>query len=297
MTPTSETVPIGGNSIGWHVWQHKSSTTSPGPLVIVYHGFLAHGRYPTVRYAAELCASQLEGATVVAPDMPGHGDSDGPPGYLPSATALITSFGQGVLQTARDRFGASRPILLVGSSMGGTIALQVALREAAGAVAGVVLLAPMLKLSVSDLEWNLLSGLAALIPTWQVIPSSSTSADKQHRDPVKREECESDAHAVKGGKIRVASALTCVTLAKTAVQGVDDDDATKWSNFPLWIGVADEDVVVDKEGSFDLHKMVQAAGGSSTMSVYPALHGLLCEPLPLYDQITKDMIAWMKERV
>jgi acylglycerol lipase len=292
MTPTSETVPIGGNSIGWHVWQSKAST--PGPLVVVYHGFLAHGQYPTVRYAAELCASQLEGATVVAPDMPGHGDSDGPRGYLPSATALITSFGQGVLQTARDRFGASRPILLVGSSMGGTIALQVALREAAGAVAGVVLLAPMLKLSVSDLEWSLLSGLAAVIPTWQVIPSSSTSADKQYRDAAKREECETDAHTVKGGKIRVASALTCVELAKTAVKGVD---AVKWSHFPLWIGVADEDVVVDKEGSFDLHKMVQAAGGSSTMAVYPALHGLLCEPLPLYSQITKDMIHWMKARV
>lgn len=303
MEPSSEKVKIGTQEIGWHVWQSSSSSNSndDGPLIIVFHGFLAHGRYPTVRFAAELCAAQLTSSTIVAADMPGHGSSDGPRGYLPGgADGLITQFGQEVLQMARAKYAANnnRKIVLLGSSMGGTIALQVALREPAGSIAGVVLLAPMLKLSVSSVEEFALQCLAMLTPEWQIIPSSSTSSEKQYRDATKRKECDEDPYTVKTSKIRVGSALTCVQLARTATQtNADDDSSLQWTKFPVWNGVADQDVVVDKTGSLELHDLMVAAGGSSTQKVYPALHGLLCEPSPLYDEITKDMISWIKERL
>ena len=248
MKPISEKIKLGSQEIGWHVWQKDASNTVEGPLVIVFHGFLAHGAYPTVRYAAELCAQSLPGSIVVAADMPGHGTSDGPRGYLPGgAEGLIKNFGVPVFETAREKYGQkNRKIFLLGSSMGGTIALQVALREPAGAIAGVCLLAPMLKLKVSALEEHALGFLSMMIPQWHVIPSSSTSADKQYRDPSKRAECESDSLTVKTSKICAGSALTCVQLARTAMEGVEDSAFTK---FPVWIGIADEDVVVDKTGS------------------------------------------------
>ena len=290
--------------IGWHVWQNTqghddttNSTRGDGPLVIVFHGFLAHGTYPTVRYAAELCAERLPGAIVVAADMPGHGLSDGPRGYLAGgATGLMEKFGLPVLDAARNKYNGDgrRKIFLLGSSMGGTIAWQVALREPAGAIAGVCLLAPMLKLKVSAIEEQALGLLSLMIPTWNVIPSSSTSAEKQYRDTEKRAECENDSLTVKTTKICPASALTCVQLARTAL---NNEDGAALQKFPVWIGIADEDVVVDKTGSFDLQQKILAAGGAVTAPVYPALHGLLCEPSPLYDQITHDLLTWMKEQL
>eukprot|EP00977_Amphora_coffeiformis_P021442 scaffold9324_cov144-Amphora_coffeaeformis.AAC.2 len=315
MKPISEKIKLGQQEIGWHVWQptddastttttttSKNNDNTKGPLVIVFHGFLAHGTYPTVRYAAELCATSLPGSTIVAADMPGHGLSDGPRGYLAGGTAesLIQTFGMPVLQHARTKYGhEGRKIFLLGSSMGGTIALQVALREPAGAIAGVCLLAPMLKLKVSALEEQALGVLAMIIPQWNVIPSSSTSAEKQYRDPEKRAECENDALTVKTSKICPASALTCVQLARTALTPKDDgdDNDSAFQKFPLWIGIADEDVVVDKTGSLDLQAKVQSVGGRVTAPVYPALHGLLCEPSPLYDQITNDLLTWIREQL
>ena len=312
MEPKSEKVKFGSQEIGWHVWQQHTDdddAAATGPLIILFHGFLAHGRYPTVRYAAELCATHLAGCTVVAADMPGHGTSDGLRGYLSGAPGLVTNFGCQVLATARQKYDpqGQRKVFLMGSSMGGTIALQVALAEpptttpsSSSSIAGVVLLAPMLKLNVSTLEAYALQGLAALVPTWQIIPSSSTSAEKQYRDADKRAACETDALAIQGSKIRVGSAWTCVQLARTILPtaGVGNDDvSSRWTQFPVWNGVADQDVVVDKQGSFELDTMIREAGGSSTMVVYPALHGLLCEPPPLFDQITNDILKWIKERL
>lgn len=297
MEPTSTTVALGGQEIGWHVWHADDAKTTTAPLLVIFHGFLAHARYPTVRYAAEILVGHLPGATVVAADMPGHGISKGLRGYLPCGADELIHFGHAVLAKARelyDNHNKKRPIFLVGSSMGGTIAWNIALKEPAGVIAGVVLLAPMMKLNVSTLEQGALSALALLVPTWQVIPSSSTNSEKQYRDEKKRKECDNDQLTISGSKIRVGSAYTCVQLAQTATQIDDEQQLTK---FPVWMGVADQDVVVDKAGSLQLHERITTAGGASTLAVYPALHGLLCEPSPLYDQIAGDLLAWVKEKI
>lgn len=172
--------------------------------------------------------------------------------------------------------------------MGGTIALAVSQKLP---VAGVVLLAPMLKLSVSSIERTLLSGLATLTPTWQIIPSSSTSAEQQYRDPVKRKECEDDEYTKRNassGRIRVGSACTCVELAHQMQSTFDE------IRVPFLVLMADEDVVVKNQGSLDL--MERAPSEDKTMKRYPALHGLLCEPKPLVDEIEKEMVEWMQAR-
>lgn len=86
-------------------------------------------------------------------------------------------------------------------------------------MAGVVLLAPMLALDVATPLRHILYGIACMpiVSTALLIPSSSTSAEKQYRDGAKRKECEDDPLAVNtGGKIRPASASTCVELANVS---------------------------------------------------------------------------------
>lgn len=304
------TINLQGQKCALHTWEASSpssSSTPPRGVCVIYHGFLAHGRYPTVRYAAELLASN--GFTVVAADLPGHGASPGMRGYLDGADHLVqcglavAEHGAALCRSSSSSGGNSEnplPLFLVGSSMGGTIALTVALELSKKqknsllpeAVSGVVLLAPMLALDVATPLRHILYGIACIpmLSTALLIPSSSTSAEKQYRDDAKRKECEDDPLAVNtGGKIRPASASTCVELANGVVA-----ERLHEISVPFFCLVAKEDVVVDNSGSYRL--MEQAASSDKTLKSYDALHGLLCEPKPLIDEIHRDILNWLEER-
>lgn len=261
---------------------------------MIFHGFGAHGKYPTVRYAAEKLAA--EKYIVVAPDMPGHGLSGGLKGYISSAPSFLQA-GVDIAQQSKEKYAAKcgGKFFLLGSSMGGTISLAVAqkmtnlAKEGEAALTGVVLLAPMLMLSVGTPVRYLLSSLALLpgISTMALIPSSSTSPDQQYRDAEKRKECADDTLSV-SGNMRVGSASACVEMAAHIQSQFASIEV------PFLCMVADEDVVVKNQGSFDL--MEQSPSQDKTMKRYPALHGLLCEPKPLVDTVQNEMLEWMDSK-
>ena len=253
----------------------------------------------------------------MAADLPGHGASPGMRGYLDGADHLVkcglavAEHGAALCRSSSTS-GNPLPLFLVGSSMGGTIALAVALElskkqknkkgendsssndddSLLPEVAGVVLLAPMLALDVATPLRHILYGIACMpvVSTALLIPSSSTSAEKQYRDDAKRKECEDDPLAVNtGGKIRPASASTCVELANGVVA-----ERLHEVSVPFLCLVAKEDVVVDNSGSYRL--MEQAASNDKILKSYDALHGLLCEPQPLIDEIHGDILDWLAER-
>ena len=312
--PTSQTVRLNDFDFVLHIWNNSSSSATASPsskgLVIVFHGFLSHGRYPTVRYVAELLAQN--NYTVVAPDLRGHGASPGLCGYLPSRDILLDD-GVAIVQYCQTQLfleAAQRCCFLIGSSMGGTIALSVAQRISASSsttaptntttrstvvpLTGIVLLAPMLQLSVSAPARAVLRALANVVPTWAVIPSKSSDPTLQYRDAQKLQECIDDPYRASGspnGRIRVASAYTCVELA----QDWRSDTATASITTPFLVLVADQDVVVQSQGSIDLWEQAPAAT-DKTLKRYPALHGLLCEPSPLVDTIQQDLLEWILAR-
>jgi alpha-beta hydrolase superfamily lysophospholipase len=279
--PEYQLISINGKDLCLHVW---TPAIPPRALCVVYHGFLAHGLYPTVRFAAELLVET--GFKVMAADLPGHGSSPGLRGYIESAESCIEDC-VAIAEYAQSVNPTMDGVFLVGSSMGGTLALSVA--QLVKNVQGVVLLAPMLRLSVSDIAGRLLSMLSMVGPTWQIIPSSSTNIASQYRDPQKRKECEEDTLLTKSSYIRVGSASTCVNLVKLSEQNVDKVEC------PILVAVADEDVVVDPQGSIAFYEACPSK--DKTLKRYAALHGLLCEPAPLVDEITKDIKEWLVARV
>jgi alpha-beta hydrolase superfamily lysophospholipase len=289
ITPTSQTVNLNGTGLCVHTW--KPDHDEVKGVVVIFHGFLAHGLYPTVRYAAELLSGS-DNYGVVAVDFRGHGQSPGLRGYLPGRDVLIED-GVAIAKYAQSQYNKdgdkNKKCFLLGSSMGGTIALNVAqAMKDDGSIAGVALLAPMLQLSVSAPARSLLWALSYVLPTWQVIPSSSSNAEKQYRDATKRKECEDDEFTTHGGKICVGSASTCVELASC----IQDQFASITT--PFLVLVADEDLIVNNQGSIDLYEKSPAA--DKTMKRYPALHGLLCEPSPLVETIHADLLEWIRAR-
>ena len=296
-------VSIRGTQCYFHRWD-ASDSSNPNALIVLYHGFGAHGAYPTVRYAAEFFSQA--GYAVVAFDFPGHGRSEGMQGYLKSSNDLIED-GVVMAKYASSLYGRSNqecnnetiPLVLCGSSMGGAIALLVAQRlnqisekrnNDPLAMPFVILMAPMLKLNVTSLELAALNLLAYVAPEAQLIPSNATESKNQYRDQVKRRECENDSLcSPPGTKIRVASALTCIhtTLNVSMV-------CENFQN-PYFLLIADEDVVVKNEGAEDFHR--KNASEDRTKMNYPALHGLLCEPSPLFDKIKTDILTWLEKRI
>lgn len=288
---TNDSLTIRGLKCHVHKWNLDPKVT-PKALAIVFHGFLAHGAYPTVRYAAEVLAEA--GYAVLAVDLPGHGKSEGSRGYVSSAETLVDD-GAAIVTFAESLYSNESkcpPVFLVGSSMGGAIALSVAQKlppTSSIDIKGVVLLAPMLKLNVSSVERTALQFLSFLVPNVGLIPSSATDDTKQYRDPNKLKECAEDILTVSGSHLKVASALSCVDITLNLRKSFSEIKC------PFLLMLADEDVVVKNEGSEELFE--KSPSTDKTKKHYAALHGLLCEPSPLFDEIKRDILQWVGDRV
>lgn len=209
------------------------------------------------------------------------------PGHLESAETVISS-GVAVVQHAQSSYPSMEKLFLIGSSMGGSVASSVANALAPKmTAAGMVLLAPVLKLKVSTIEGCFLSGLSMVLPSVPLIPSSATDAKKQHREASEREECEKDELTC-SGKLRPGTARTLVDITS------ETQKQFKSINCPFLLMIADEDVAVKNDGAEDLFQ--QSASEDKTKKHCAALHGLLCEPSPLFDEIKSDVLSWMMER-
>jgi len=360
-TYTTSYVTLRGTKCYRHIWEPSSNdnsndsgnsmksetkTSKSNGLVVLYHGFLAHGAYPTVRYAAEfLAAAHLGNYTVVSYDFPGHGLSAGLAGYLPNADELIAvgvAMVENAQQSTQQHPDPDVPLILCGSSMGGTIALAVAhtVTQQQGAAAAtastskqptpkpplVILMAPMLQLKVSSLERFGLQCLALVAPTVKLIPSNATDLTQQYRDAHKRQECADDTATVAAAQAAVraaasasASESTTNTTCTDSLSMSDSTDATSNKNIrvgsaltcvdltwqivaecanitvPYLVSVADEDVVVQNTGAEYFH--THNAATDRTLLHYPALHGILCEPAPLFATIQADILQWLAQRV
>ena len=151
----------------------------PARLVVLVHGYGEHiGRYEHV--ADALVA---RGSTVVGPDHVGHGRSDGEPALVADFEPVVDDL-RAVVQDAR----AELPVVMVGHSMGGLIAIRYAQRHRDD-LAGLVLTGPAVGLGPVFEEW-----LAAPEP-----PSDPIDVATLSRDPAVGEAYAADPLVWHGG--------------------------------------------------------------------------------------------------
>ena len=131
----------------------------PRALVAVAHGLGEHsGRYAAL--AADLVQARL---SVVALDLPGHGEAPGPRGDIPSWEALRDHIVPAMFTALRGLPGQppALPTVLFGHSMGGLLALDYALAHPKTLVA-VAASAPALRVTMPP-WWKLALGHAARV--------------------------------------------------------------------------------------------------------------------------------------
>jgi alpha-beta hydrolase superfamily lysophospholipase len=161
------------------VYVRRWRAEKPSRVVVLVHGYAEHiGRYEHV--AESLVA---RGSTVVGPDHIGHGRSDGERALIPSFELIVDDL-RAVAQETRGEL----PLVMIGHSMGGLIAIRYAQRYRDD-LAGLVLSGPAVGLGPVLEEW-----LAA-----PQLPSDPIDVATLSRDPTVGEAYAADPLVWHGG--------------------------------------------------------------------------------------------------
>jgi alpha-beta hydrolase superfamily lysophospholipase len=169
----SESTSIGG------VYVRRWPADEPARLVVLVHGYGEH----IGRYAHVAAALARRGATVVGPDHVGHGQSPGERALVEDFEPVVDHL-RAVVQDTRGDL----PVVMVGHSMGGLIAVRYAQRHRDD-LAGLVLSGPAV-------------GLGPVFEEWLAAPellSQPIDVDTLSRDPAVGEAYAADELVYHGG--------------------------------------------------------------------------------------------------
>ncbi|MGH7741579.1 MAG: lysophospholipase [Candidatus Eiseniibacteriota bacterium] len=251
---------------------------SPRALVGLVHGLGEHsGRYAAL--AEQLVRARF---TAVALDLPGHGETPGARGDIPSWSQMIDAVIPALFTASRGLPGQPMelPHLLLGHSMGGLIALDFALAHPRSLLA-VVATGPALK-SWPPPRWKLaLAALARAVAPGAGFPSgldeSGISSDPEvlaarASDPLVHDRISPRAYfALAAAQRRVMAKAPRLQVPALIVQGAADR-------------------VIDPHGALEFTGFAPHAM-ARLVTVKDAYHEVLNEPSRL--ATIRDIIAWL----
>jgi acylglycerol lipase len=245
-------------------------------VVVVVHGLMDHGsRYAD--FAASLVAG---GFAVYAPDLRGHGHSEGIRVYVDSFEEYLDDLDLFVKLVQAKEPG--KPVFVFGHSMGGAIATLYTIRKSPK-LAGLVLSAAALRADVSGFKvfgTGLVAGLSPKAGVFQL------DVHDFSRDPIVVNTGLADPLVYQGA----APARTTKELL-----GAIDDIGKQMEavTVPLLILHGTADRVTPPGGSEELYARAKSA--DKKIDLYPGLfHDLLHEPERA--KVTADIVDWVARR-
>lgn len=147
--------------------------TFPRAVLLVVHGLAEHGG----RYLNVVEHFVPKGYALFAPDLRGHGNSEGARGYVGRFSDYLDDM-ETFTGMVRHRYGQNK-LFLIGHSLGGTIAISYAVKYQ-DALAGLVLSAPTIKVgsSISRRDIVLARLVSVLLPRAGVAALDATAASR-----------------------------------------------------------------------------------------------------------------------
>ncbi len=247
--------------------------------VLIVHGMGEHAG----RYAALAQRLNGWGMAVRAYDQYGHGRSGGPRGGLSSDDRLLDDLAQ-VLDATRAGMPASRPLVLLGHSMGGLVAAD-AVASGACQVEGLLLSSPALALHLSGLQKALLASLPRLLPNLRV----HNGVDSRHlsHDPAVVQAYDRDPlqHPRISGRM-------ARYMAEGGARVVARAPAWRTPTLLLWAG---QDRVVDPAGSAALARLAPPAV-LQAQCFGPAFHEIFNESEALAAPVFTRLQQWLDQQ-
>ncbi|CAL1374292.1 unnamed protein product [Linum trigynum] len=284
------------NSRGFNLFTQWWSPLPPADkigFIAVVHGFTGESSW-FLQLTSILFAKH--GFLVCAIDHQGHGFSDALDGlihHMPDINPIVDDCID-FFADFRASHAPGLPAFLYSESLGGAIALYVTLKQKQkGAWDGLILNGAMCGISPKfkppwPLE-HLLFAVAAVVPTWRVVPTRGTIPDVSFKVEWKRKlAMASPRRSV--ARPRAATALELLRVCKDLQGRFEEVD------LPLLISHGGDDVVCDPACVEELYR--RASSKDKTLKIYPGLwHQMVGEEEEQVNLVFGDMIAWLKARV
>ncbi|KAL5998371.1 hypothetical protein ACLOJK_009311 [Asimina triloba] len=260
-------------------------------IVALIHGFTGESSWFVQLTAVHFAKA---GFAACALDHQGHGFSDGLDGLIyhipdirPVVDDCVTFF-----DSFRARYPPSLPSFLYSESLGGAIALLIHLGgRSSRPWDGIVLNGAMCGISAKfkppwPLE-HLLWVAAAIVPTWQVVPTRSIP-DVSFKVEWKRRLAMASPRR-KVTRPRAATALELLRVCREVQQKFEELE------LPLLIVHGGEDIVCDPACVEELHR--RASSKDKTLRIYPGMwHQLVGEPEESVEQVFGEIVEWLRAR-
>lgn len=254
----------------------RPASTEPRATLVIHHGLKSYADH-----YGPLAAKLVKlGFSVRAYDMRGHGHSAGMRATLDDFDDLVGDLSDFVERVRKEE--GNRPVFVMGHSVGGAVVSTYVVTERPR-VAGVVLLAPALRVDRAPIEAGATPLAGTLFPNLGVVdvPNELFSRSPEivaemDRDPL--------VYQPKG-PARTAVAL--IRALEKVWAGVDTIDV------PLLAMHGTADRATDPRGSAEIVRRARAA--DKKLILYRGLvHDLVREPER--EQVMEDITAWLNER-
>ncbi|EFJ06411.1 hypothetical protein SELMODRAFT_186777 [Selaginella moellendorffii] len=258
-------------------------------LVMVCHGYGADSGW-FVQLTAIGIAQR--GFAVHAIDHQGHGrsqDWQGLRAYVPDINPVVDDCIAFFDSVRSQQEFQGLPAFLYGESLGGALCLLIHLRQP-GVWSGAVLNGAMCGISPKfkppwPLE-NLLSYVAALAPTWAIVPTKDIPT-VSFKEAWKRELVKKNPVRY-SGRPRAGTALELLRVVREL------DERFPEVTLPLLVIHGELDVVTDPEGSKALYD--RCSSKDKTLRIYQGMwHQLAGEPPENLEKVFGEVYSWLED--
>jgi alpha-beta hydrolase superfamily lysophospholipase len=267
-----------GATLAIHEW--APPTRVPGrPVLLLLHGIAMHAE----PFGALAFGFTRHGIPLIAPDLRGHGRSEGVRGLLAEPHVLRADLGVVIGRIAKRYPGA--PVVLAGDSMGGLLAADYAWRGEQP-LAGLALLVPAFGVHPARLE-KPVAELVGAVGKGRVVIATPEKIHASTRNPAFAKARLADPLALP--EVRVSYLLTLARLEH------EWPKAAAEVRLPLFVGVAGRDRIVDNKAAERVFERAATPTAAKTWRRFEGACHTLCWD-PVTPDLVEELAQWVLKR-